>query len=151
MLSLLPRHSDWGYFLAHSLSHSSLPRNGGRVGLCNVLFEACSAFTHVTACTLAGSPEVIRYIEGFSCFVTSTTAPIASGRSKIAGWDSHPLENAALARRTPGTDITGSRNSSAKMLQRVKVGQMALPANKGLLRNLTATSASGRQGALIRT
>jgi hypothetical protein len=29
------------------------------------------------------------------------TAPIASGRSKIAGWGSHPLENAALARRTP--------------------------------------------------
>jgi hypothetical protein len=34
-------------------------------------------------------------------FVTSTTAPIASGWSKIAGRDSHPLENAALARRTP--------------------------------------------------
>jgi hypothetical protein len=29
------------------------------------------------------------------------TAPIASGRSKIAGWVSHPLENAAFARRTP--------------------------------------------------
>jgi hypothetical protein len=29
------------------------------------------------------------------------TAPIASGWSKIAGWVSHPLENAALARRTP--------------------------------------------------
>jgi hypothetical protein len=29
------------------------------------------------------------------------TAPIASGWSKIAGWDSHPLRNAALARRTP--------------------------------------------------
>jgi len=44
---------------------------------------------------------VIRYIKGFSYFVTSITAPIASGRSKIAGWDSHPLENAAFARRTP--------------------------------------------------
>jgi len=29
------------------------------------------------------------------------TAPIASGWSKIAGWDLHPLRNAAFARRTP--------------------------------------------------
>jgi len=41
------------------------------------------------------------YIRGFSYFVTSITAPIASGWSEIAGWDSHPLENAAFARRTP--------------------------------------------------
>ena len=79
----------------------SLPRMGGRVGLCNVLFEDCSAFTRVTACTLAGSSKMTRYIRGFSHFVTSMTAPIASGWSKIAGWDSHPLENAAFARRTP--------------------------------------------------
>ena len=55
---------------------------GGRVGLCNVLFEACSAFTRVTACTLAGSSKMTRYIRGFSYFVTSITAPIASGWSE---------------------------------------------------------------------
>ena len=33
------------------------------------------------------------------------TAPIASGWSKIAGWDSHPLENAAFARRTPKPEV----------------------------------------------
>jgi hypothetical protein len=101
MLSLLPRHSDWGHCLAHFPTPISLPRNGGQVGLCNVFFEDCSAFTRVTACTLAGSPKVIRYIEGFSHFVTSMTAPIASGWSKFAGWDLHPLRNAAFARRTP--------------------------------------------------
>jgi len=90
-----------GSALLYSLCHISLPRNGGRVGLRNGLFEACSAFTHVTACTHAESPLVIRYIEGFSHFVTSMTAPIASGWSKIAGWDLHPLRNAAFARRTP--------------------------------------------------
>ncbi len=37
-------------------SRISLPRNGDRVGLRIVLFEACSAFTYVTACTLALSP-----------------------------------------------------------------------------------------------
>ena len=66
--------------------------------------RSSSAFTRVTACTLAGSPKAIRYIEGFSHFVASMTAPIASGWSKIAGWDLHPLRNAAFARRTPIPD-----------------------------------------------
>ena len=101
MLSPLPRHRDGGHYVAHSPSPINLPRMGERVGLCNDLFEDCSAFTRVTACTLAGSSKMIHYIRGFSYFVTSITAPIASGRSKIAGWDSHPLENAAFARRTP--------------------------------------------------
>jgi len=101
MLSPLPRHRDGGHYVAHSPSPINLPRMGERVGLCNDLFEDCSAFTRVTACTLAGSSKMIHYIRGFSYFVTSITAPIASGRSKIAGWVSHPLENAAFARRTP--------------------------------------------------
>ena len=43
-------------------SRISLPRYGSRVGLRIVLFEACSAFTRVTACTLALSPYfVTRY------------------------------------------------------------------------------------------
>jgi hypothetical protein len=46
-------------------------------------------------------PEMTLYTRGFSHFVTSMTAPIASGWSKIAGWGSHPLRNAALTRRTP--------------------------------------------------
>src|SRR6266851_1840008 len=40
-------------------SRVSLPRYGSRVGLCIVLFEACSAFTRVTACTLALSPYIV--------------------------------------------------------------------------------------------
>ena len=46
-----------------------------------VLFEACSAFTRVAACTLALSPIRDTLIEGFSHFVTFMTAPIASGCS----------------------------------------------------------------------
>jgi hypothetical protein len=59
----------------------SLPRKGCRVGLHIVLFEDCSAFTRVAACTLALSPIRDTLIEGFSHFVTSMTAPIASGWS----------------------------------------------------------------------
>ena len=40
-------------------------------------FEACSAFTRVTACLLAESPEATHRIEGDD-FVTSIAAPIAT-------------------------------------------------------------------------
>ena len=41
-------------------------------------------------------------LEGSDGFVTSAAAPIASGwkRSNLAGWDSHPLGNRTLSRRT---------------------------------------------------
>ena len=64
-----------------SPSRISLPRKGRRVGLRIVLFEACSAFTRVTACTLALSPIRDTLTEGFSHFVSSMTAPVASGWS----------------------------------------------------------------------
>src|SRR5713101_4574003 len=64
-----------------SPSRVSLPRKGHRVGLRIVLFEACSAFTRVAACTLAPSPIRAALSEGFSHFVASMTAPVASGWS----------------------------------------------------------------------
>src|ERR1700675_3037401 len=64
-----------------SPSRISLPRKGCRVGLRIVLFEDCSTFTRVAACTLALSPIRDTLIEGFSHFVASMTAPIASGWS----------------------------------------------------------------------
>src|SRR4029079_1896684 len=70
-----------GVLFAHSPSRISLPRKGRRVGLHIVLFEACSAFTRVAACTLARSPIRDPLSEGFSHFVTSMTAPVASGWS----------------------------------------------------------------------
>src|SRR6266404_5984905 len=81
MLSPLPRRSGWAYSSLCSPSRISLPRKGCRVGLRIVLFEDCSAFTRVAACTLALSPICDTLIEGFSHFVTSMTAPIASGWS----------------------------------------------------------------------
>jgi len=56
MLSPLPRRSHWRYRIAHPFSGVSLPRKGHRVGLRIGIFEACSAFTRVTACTLALPP-----------------------------------------------------------------------------------------------
>src|SRR6266446_4863655 len=77
----IPRCSSWAYSSLISPSCFSLPRYGSRVGLHIVLFEACSTFTRVAACTLALSPIRDTLIEGFSHFVTSMTAPIASGWS----------------------------------------------------------------------
>ena len=132
MLSPLPRRSDWGYCLAHFRSRISLPRKGRRVGLRIVLFEACSAFTHVTACTLALPPYcVTRLPEGFSHFVTSMTAPVASGWSISPGgacthWKAPPYHG---ARQLPSFVIhrrrVGADSGSAVWLTRLNCALIA--------------------------
>jgi len=57
MLPPLPRRGNGRHCLAHPSRHVSLPRIGGRVGPRIVLFEVCSAFTRVAACTLARPPN----------------------------------------------------------------------------------------------
>src|SRR5271169_3632933 len=100
MLPPLPRCSGWASSSLVSPNRVSLPRFHVRVGLHIDLFEDCSAFTHVAACTLARSPIVtanrrlqpFRYLHDCSdCFRLE----------RIAGWASHPLESAAFSRRTP--------------------------------------------------
>ena len=92
-----------GALFARFPSRSSLPRVSVRVGLRIVLFEDCSAFTHVTACTLAGPPTVIRYIRGFSHFVTSMTAPIATGWSESCRVGLAPTEKRRLCTAHTGS------------------------------------------------
>ncbi len=96
MLSPLPRHSDWRCTSLVSPTVSAFPiRVYGSA--CASSFSRIAQCSHyITACTLAGSPIVIRYIEGFSHFVASMTAPITSGWSDFAGWDLHPLEQRRL-------------------------------------------------------
>src|SRR6185437_12524062 len=99
MLPPLPRYSGWAYSSLISPSRVSLPRKGRRVGLHIDIFEACSAFTRVAACTLALSPIRDTLIEGFSHFVASMTAPIASGWSESPGgtythWKAPPCHGA---------------------------------------------------------
>ena len=50
-----------------------------RVGSHLKCFEACSAFTRVTACWLAGSPKAALSIRCFDSIVASTADPIATG------------------------------------------------------------------------
>src|SRR2546423_9193885 len=107
MLSPLPRRSGWAYSCSTSPSRISLPRKGRRVGLRIVLFEACSAFTRVTACTLALSPIRDTLTEGFSHFVSSMTAPVASG------WSGCRVGLAPTGKRRLSTAHTQPRNCIA--------------------------------------
>ncbi len=66
--------------VAHLAQRRRPSRSDNPVGLRIILFEACSAFTRVPACVLARSPKVT-LSEGFDRFVTSTTAPAATGWS----------------------------------------------------------------------
>ena len=63
-------------------SDDSLPRFNVRVGFHITLFGACSTFTARCGPHARRVTKVTLYIRGFSRFVTSTTAPIATGRSK---------------------------------------------------------------------
>src|SRR5689334_5674282 len=120
MLPPLPRCSGWAYSSLIPPSCISLPRMGYRVGLHIVLFEACSAFTRVAACTLALSPIRDTLIEGFSHFVTSMTAPIASGGSESPGgacthWKAPPFHGAHPLRifKIVGVFEAGMRTDAA--------------------------------------
>ena len=78
----------------------SLPRFHFRVGLHIVLFEICSAFTHVAACTLARSPYVVTAIRRLQ---TLRLLHACSGRFRLerspGGACTH-WKSAALSRRT---------------------------------------------------
>ena len=94
-----------GACFAHFPSPIRLPRSRSRVGLRIVLFEACSAFTRVTACTLALSPirdtlhqrlQPFRYLHSCSgCFRLE----------RLPGGTFTHWESAAFARRTLQADI----------------------------------------------
>jgi hypothetical protein len=127
MLSPLPRRSGWAYHFARSPRCISLPRKGCRVGLRIVLFEACSAFTRVTACTLALSPIRDTHSEGFSYFVTSIAAPVASG------WSGRRVGFAPTGKRRLVTAHTHSGHSPLKIIQRKLMAEPHSEGHKSLL------------------
>src|SRR6516165_5243763 len=152
MLPPLPRCSSWVYSSLISPHRVSLLRKGRRVGLHIDLFEACSAFTRVAACTLARSPIRDPLIEGFSHFVTSMTAPIASGWSESPGgpcthWKAPPCHGApplrplriASPRVSAGwSSVLGShtsqwRGSADAVIGRSRAGGSDRPAQRALL------------------
>ena len=100
MLPPLPRCSSWVSSSLISPRRISLPRFHCRVGLHIDLFEVCSAFTHVAACTLAQSPYFVTAIRRLQTFRLLYACSGCFRRERIAGWGLHPLKSAALSRRT---------------------------------------------------
>jgi hypothetical protein len=72
----------------------------GRVGSCISLFEACSAFTHVTACTLAKSPSdsLHQRLQQFRCLHCCSDCYRVERTSSRAGLT--PAVDHHLSRRT---------------------------------------------------
>src|SRR5260370_2210863 len=80
----------------------SLARFRFRVGLHIVLFEVCSAFTRVAACTLARSPIRDRYPRA-SDISSPPCLPRLLPAGAVAGWALHPLEKRRLVTAHVGT------------------------------------------------
>jgi hypothetical protein len=83
-----------------------------RVGSHVTRFEACSAFTHVTACMLADPPRG-HLLKCFSPvrYLLEPLQVLPAGAT-VAGRDSHPLETTRLPRRTEKSGIALPRDVS---------------------------------------
>src|SRR3984893_10024202 len=148
MLPPLPRCSGWAYSSLISPSRISLPRKGCRVGLHIVLFEACSAFTRVAACTLARSPVRDPLPEGFRHFVTSMPASVASG------WSDCRMGLAPTGKAPPCHGARGCRAfRRARFTTRchnVDPVEIGLDLGDGLAKNVLRTRVSDRKSSCVR-
>ena len=97
MLPPLPRCSNWVSSSLISPSCISLPRFHCRVGLHIVLFEDCSAFTHVAACTLAQSPYIVTAIRGLQTFRHLHACPGCFRRERSPGGPCTHLSGALVS------------------------------------------------------
>jgi len=68
-----------------------------QVGSCNCFSEACSAFTHVMACTLAESAKLPSTPKAPTASLPLRAASIATGWSEpVPGRELHPLKSSAF-------------------------------------------------------
>jgi hypothetical protein len=95
------------YFFFHQHRPSPITR---WVGSCINRFEACSAFTHVTACTLAESPSdpFHRKLRQLRCLRRRFDCYRVERSSSRAGVS--PAVNQRLSRRTRNGDLTPTKS-----------------------------------------
>src|SRR5215813_5779920 len=106
MLSPLPRHSDWRYCFAHFAPVvSAFPDNPVRSAHASSFSRLLGVHSRYGLHTRAVTVYRDTLSEGFSHFVTSIAAPVASGWSGCRVGTYTPLESAALSRRTGRADI----------------------------------------------
>ena len=159
MLSPLPRCSDGRSCLAHPFRRISLPRKGRQVGLHIVCFEACSAFTRVTACTLALSPYfVTRFTRRLQPFRYLHDCSGCFRLERLPGGTCTHWKSAALSRRTPPPAVDAlklerrewpvSSDGAAIVRRRTRGARAPNPPVKARLRQLAWTVA--RTAACLR-
>jgi hypothetical protein len=73
-----------------------------------MLFEACTAFTYVTACLLAESPSDPFHRRLRQYRYRYCRSDCYRPEQEEAGWDLHPLKNHAFSRRTKRTQLVFS-------------------------------------------
>ena len=83
--------------LPHRCQPSPLFR---RVGFRVNHFGACSTFTRVTACMIAKSLEGPSTPKASTISLPPSLLRLLPAGATVAGWDSHPLNDSAFARRT---------------------------------------------------
>jgi hypothetical protein len=98
------RQVQWSIFARRSPSPAAFPmkKEGRLLQLC---FEACLAFTHVMACTLAESPcdpphRKLRQLRCLNCRLDCYRVERTSSRAEL-----HPLRCSAFSRRTVSPTI----------------------------------------------
>ncbi len=90
-----------GVHIVHFLRDSGLPRIEGGSASASNCFEACSAFTRVSACMLVKSPKGDPLHRSTSADSSPPPPPrLLPAGTTVDGWDSHPLKIAAFTRHT---------------------------------------------------
>src|SRR5215468_10721408 len=116
MLPPLPRCSSWAYSSLISPSRIRLARFHFRVGLHIVLFEDCSAFTRVAACTLARSPYVVAAIRRLQTLRLLHACSGCFRLERSPGGACTRWKSAALSRRTWKRDLTHHRRGIGRVV-----------------------------------
>src|SRR5262245_42079697 len=149
----LPRYSGRAYSSLISPSRFSLPRFHYRVGLHIVLFEVCSAFTHVAACTLAQSPYFVTAIRGLQTFRHLHACPGCFRLERSPGGPCTHWKSAALSRRTRETNLEQSLVAGDSDGKKCHTCRSRYPPGSAQLDgspSFASASDPGRSGARVR-
>jgi len=98
--SLIPRWNRWVPVSLSSPAMTAFPASMAGSASTLPFSEPAQRSLHVAARMLAESPDVTLYTESFSRFVSSTTAPIATGRSESCRVGLPPTGRSRLPQRT---------------------------------------------------
>jgi hypothetical protein len=105
---------SWGYGRSILPTTAAFPQPLAGSAPASCLFEACSAFTHVTACMLAESPKRPFPPKASTILLPPSPLRLLPAGTTVAGRELHPLKMHDFARRTRGGGHGLTANSSRR-------------------------------------